>query len=40
MKTTINILCDNSISRSGFIGEHGFSALIERGQEKYLFVAE
>jgi 7,8-dihydropterin-6-yl-methyl-4-(beta-D-ribofuranosyl)aminobenzene 5'-phosphate synthase len=37
MKTTINILCDNSISRSGFIGEHGFSALIERGQEKYLF---
>ena len=37
MKITINILCDNSISRSGFIGEHGFSALIERGQEKYLF---
>ncbi len=37
MKTTITILCDNSISRSGFIGEHGFSALIERGEEKYLF---
>jgi len=37
MKTTITILCDNSISRSGFIGEHGFSALIERRQEKYLF---
>lgn len=37
METIITILCDNSISRSGFIGEHGFSALIEREQEKYLF---
>jgi len=37
MIATITILCDNSISKSGFIGEHGFSALIERGREKYLF---
>ncbi|HDZ24243.1 MAG TPA: MBL fold metallo-hydrolase [Desulfobacteraceae bacterium] len=37
MNTTVSILCDNNISRSGFIGEHGFSALIERGQDKYLF---
>jgi 7,8-dihydropterin-6-yl-methyl-4-(beta-D-ribofuranosyl)aminobenzene 5'-phosphate synthase len=37
METCITILCDNSISRSGFVGEHGFSCLIERGGEKYLF---
>ncbi|MCF8144340.1 MAG: MBL fold metallo-hydrolase [Deltaproteobacteria bacterium] len=37
METRITILCDNSISRSGFVGEHGFSCLIERGDEKYLF---
>ena len=37
MTATITILCDNSISGSGFIGEHGFSALIERKREKYLF---
>jgi len=30
-------LCDNSISKSGFVGEHGFSLLIQRGSEKYLF---
>jgi 7,8-dihydropterin-6-yl-methyl-4-(beta-D-ribofuranosyl)aminobenzene 5'-phosphate synthase len=37
MKTRVAIVCDNSISRSGFVGEHGFSCLIERGGEKYLF---
>lgn len=37
MKTEITILCDNSISRSGFIGEHGFSLLVERDDKKYLF---
>jgi 7,8-dihydropterin-6-yl-methyl-4-(beta-D-ribofuranosyl)aminobenzene 5'-phosphate synthase len=36
MKTCLTILCDNSISRSGFIGEHGFSVLINRGEQKYL----
>ncbi len=33
----ITILCDNSISRSAFLAEHGFSALIERGSKKFLF---
>jgi 7,8-dihydropterin-6-yl-methyl-4-(beta-D-ribofuranosyl)aminobenzene 5'-phosphate synthase len=37
MRITITILCDNSISSSGLIGEHGFSLLIERGEQKYLF---
>ena len=37
MKTTITILCDNSISKSGFIGEHGFALSFERGNDKYLF---
>ncbi len=37
MTTTISILCDNNISRSGFIGEHGFSALLERKEGNYLF---
>jgi 7,8-dihydropterin-6-yl-methyl-4-(beta-D-ribofuranosyl)aminobenzene 5'-phosphate synthase len=37
MDIDITILCDNSISKSGFIGEHGFSLLIEREDEKYLF---
>jgi 7,8-dihydropterin-6-yl-methyl-4-(beta-D-ribofuranosyl)aminobenzene 5'-phosphate synthase len=37
METRVAILCDNSISRSGFVGEHGFSCLIERGDKKYLF---
>jgi len=36
METRITIVCDNSISRSGFVGEHGFSCLIERRDEKYL----
>ena len=37
MTTAISILCDNNISRSGFIGEHGFSALLERKEGNYLF---
>jgi 7,8-dihydropterin-6-yl-methyl-4-(beta-D-ribofuranosyl)aminobenzene 5'-phosphate synthase len=37
MELGITILCDNSISKSGFIGEHGFSLLIESEDEKYLF---
>jgi 7,8-dihydropterin-6-yl-methyl-4-(beta-D-ribofuranosyl)aminobenzene 5'-phosphate synthase len=37
MDTKITILCDNTISKTGFIGEHGFSLLIERMNEKYLF---
>lgn len=36
-KNIITILCDNSISKPGFIGEHGFSVLIEREDKKYLF---
>ena len=36
MDTRITILCDNSISKSGFVGEHGFSLLIERDDRKYL----
>lgn len=31
MKTRVTILCDNCVSGSGFVGEHGFSALVERG---------
>ncbi|MES0446909.1 MAG: MBL fold metallo-hydrolase, partial [Desulfobacterales bacterium] len=37
MKTVITILADNCVSRAGLIGEHGFSALIEKGDEKFLF---
>jgi len=37
METRITIVCDNSISRSGFVGEHGFSCLIERRDEQFLF---
>jgi 7,8-dihydropterin-6-yl-methyl-4-(beta-D-ribofuranosyl)aminobenzene 5'-phosphate synthase len=33
----ITILCENTASSSGLIGEHGFSALIERGKGKILF---
>lgn len=39
MKTDITILCDNYAGRPGFIGEHGFSALIESGDKRYLFDA-
>jgi len=37
METCITVVCDNSISGSGFVGEHGFSCLIERGTQKVLF---
>lgn len=37
MEAVITVLCDNSISKSGFVGEHGFSILIERADKKYLF---
>jgi len=37
MDIDITILCDNSINKSGFVGEHGFSLLIERNDKKYLF---
>jgi len=37
METTITVLSENMISKSGFIGEHGFSLLIERRDERYLF---
>jgi 7,8-dihydropterin-6-yl-methyl-4-(beta-D-ribofuranosyl)aminobenzene 5'-phosphate synthase len=35
----ISILCDNWIHGSGFLGQHGFSALIQAGADKYLFDA-
>ena len=37
MKTTVTILCDNYVGKSGLIGEHGFCVMIERGNEKYLW---
>jgi 7,8-dihydropterin-6-yl-methyl-4-(beta-D-ribofuranosyl)aminobenzene 5'-phosphate synthase len=37
METSISILCDNVVSRPGFVGEHGFSVLVERGNDRYLF---
>lgn len=37
MANVVTILCDNTISQSGVVGEHGFSVLIEKGEEKYLF---
>ena len=37
LKTDITILCDNYAGRPGFIGEHGFSTLIESGDKRYLF---
>ncbi|OQX28297.1 MAG: hypothetical protein BWK80_00780 [Desulfobacteraceae bacterium IS3] len=36
-KTVITILAENSVGKSGLLGEHGFSAFIERDDEKYLF---
>ena len=37
-ETKITVLCENTAGRAmGVTGEHGFSALIERGQEKILF---
>ena len=37
MNVRITILCENTASSIGLIGEHGFSALIERDKEKILF---
>jgi|GEM_PF-58290 7,8-dihydropterin-6-yl-methyl-4-(beta-D-ribofuranosyl)aminobenzene 5'-phosphate synthase len=37
MKTLITVLAENSVGKSGLLGEHGFSAFIERNDEKYLF---
>jgi 7,8-dihydropterin-6-yl-methyl-4-(beta-D-ribofuranosyl)aminobenzene 5'-phosphate synthase len=37
MKTVITILAENYTGKSGFIGEHGFSALIESTRGRYLF---
>ena len=37
MNVRITILCENTASSIGLIGEHGFSALIERDKEKVLF---
>ncbi|RJR20307.1 MAG: MBL fold metallo-hydrolase [Desulfobacteraceae bacterium] len=37
MACTITVLCDNGISRPGLVGEHGFSALIERDGKTFLF---
>jgi 7,8-dihydropterin-6-yl-methyl-4-(beta-D-ribofuranosyl)aminobenzene 5'-phosphate synthase len=37
MDTLLTVLCDNCVGKSGFVGEHGFSLLIEQGKEKYLF---
>lgn len=38
MKARITVLCENSVIKPGpLIGEHGFSALVERGDEKVLF---
>jgi 7,8-dihydropterin-6-yl-methyl-4-(beta-D-ribofuranosyl)aminobenzene 5'-phosphate synthase len=39
LKTDITILCDNYVGRPGLIGEHGFSALLENGEKRYLFDA-
>lgn len=33
----ITILCDNNVGKSGILAEHGFSALIEINNAKYLF---
>jgi 7,8-dihydropterin-6-yl-methyl-4-(beta-D-ribofuranosyl)aminobenzene 5'-phosphate synthase len=35
--TTVRILCDNNIGRLDFLGEHGFAALIEGEQGRFLF---
>lgn len=37
MSLRITILCENTAAPRELIGEHGFSALIERGKEKVLF---
>lgn len=38
MKARITVICENSVIKpGGLIGEHGFSALVERNGEKVLF---
>ena len=37
MKTIITVICDNTISESVIIGDHGWSYLIERGNLSFLF---
>ncbi len=38
MKARITVLSENSVPKSGnLIGEHGFSAVVERGDDKILF---
>ena len=37
MTTEISILCDNTASTGDFLEEHGFSAMIERDGQKFLF---
>ncbi len=37
MKARITIICDNSVSVKGGIGEHGFSAFLETERGNYLF---
>ncbi|RLB15777.1 MAG: MBL fold metallo-hydrolase [Deltaproteobacteria bacterium] len=37
MKTVFSVVCDNTAGESRFLGEHGWSCLIERGSQSYLF---
>lgn len=37
METIVTIVCENTAGIPGLLGEHGFSVLIEKGDERYLF---
>jgi 7,8-dihydropterin-6-yl-methyl-4-(beta-D-ribofuranosyl)aminobenzene 5'-phosphate synthase len=37
METVVTIVCENTAGVPGVMGEHGFSVLIEKGEDKYLF---
>lgn len=37
MNWNITVLCENSVASPGFLGEHGFSALVETPDAKILF---
>ena len=37
MQTIISILCENTVVSARLLGEHGWSCVIERGNERYLF---
>jgi 7,8-dihydropterin-6-yl-methyl-4-(beta-D-ribofuranosyl)aminobenzene 5'-phosphate synthase len=37
MSMSVTILCENCVGRPGLMGEHGFSALIERDGRRFLF---